>query len=213
MKLQVILFLCNKSFILELRIYLFDSTLKASIWLFQDTKFFILLRIFGEHSYLAFTSKVNLCWNSIFGYYFHLFAMKIKLYKENRYSPEYSEINIVLSFFYFQKTVLKAILFNGGKKSFAAILGMNGQFSKTENSCNTGLLWIKDIFCITVNCDEVKWTLFNMPWKRKACNLQKYYLSSLLLIRPFSYPYFFKMWPSFYPSSLQLFGKSMASLQ
>lgn len=84
---------------------------------------------------------------------------------------------------------------------------MNGQFSKTENSYNTDLLWIKDIFCITVNCDEVKWTLSNMPWKRKACNLQKYCLTSLLLIRPFSYPYFFKMWPSFYPSSLQLFGK------
>lgn len=67
--------------------------------------FFILTRTFGEHSYLALIFKVSLCWNSIFGYHFHLFGMKIKLYKAKRYSSHYSEISIILSFFFFHNSI------------------------------------------------------------------------------------------------------------
>lgn len=106
-----------------MKLYLFDSTLRTStICLFQDTKFFILLRTSGEHSYLALISKVYLCWNSISGYYFHLFGIKIKLYKENRYSPKYSEISIILSFFFPSKIALKALLFKGKKSLVQQLL-------------------------------------------------------------------------------------------
>lgn len=105
---------------------------------------------------------------SIFGYYFNLFAMKRKLYKENRY------FSLVLLnkhhiFFSPPKIVLKAILFKGKKSLVVQLLEWMVSFPRLK-TLKTDLLWIKDIFCITANCDEVKWTLFNMPWNRKLAS-------------------------------------------
>lgn len=59
--------------------------------------------------------------------------MKRKLYKENRY------FSLVLLnkhhiFFFPPKNSIESNFVQGEKESCGAIVGMNGQFSKTENS-------------------------------------------------------------------------------